>query len=427
MRILHVLSQRPGRSGSGVFFKALVREADRRGYEQHAAVGGPPGTTHLETPPLRSDEFSLIAFPSPQAPFPVPGMSDVMPYPSTVFSQMGEEQVEQYLSSCRAVLEKVRRTFRPQLVHAHHLWLITSLARQVFADVPLVATAHNSELRQLVKAPHLAGRVLEGIRRVDRICVLTPRSKLDTEEGFQADPAKIAVTAAGFPGRHFCPAQRPLPEIRRELAREFGIRLPQPGVRLVTFAGRLSSPKGVPFLLDAARRIERNEGPHFRLVLVGAAGSGEDGRMVAQMAEKTAPLAVGLGAVPHRAVALILQCSDLFVLPSLYEGLPLVMLEAAACGCPVLVSGLPTIRSWATREWLESGCFDFIPALETAQADLPVEADVPRFVRAIAELVQRRLENPPSAADRRRFAQLAAKHSWSAVFGRYEQVYRALL
>ena len=54
------------------------------------------------------------------------------------------------------MMERVRERFRPDIVHAHHLWLMTALARDVFRDVPLVATSHNSELRQLIKAPHLA-------------------------------------------------------------------------------------------------------------------------------------------------------------------------------------------------------------------------------------------------------------------------------
>ena len=93
MRLLHVLSQRPGRSGSGVFLAAMVREAARRGYEQHAIVAGPPGTSATELPPLRDHEVTPITFPSPEAPFPLPGNSDVMPYPTTVFARMTEAQI----------------------------------------------------------------------------------------------------------------------------------------------------------------------------------------------------------------------------------------------------------------------------------------------------------------------------------------------
>src|SRR4051794_34388162 len=209
MRILHLLSQRPGRSGSGVFLAALVREAARRGYEQHAIAAGPPGTSAAELPPLKEGDFTPILFPSPEAPFPVPGNSDVMPYPSTVFSQMTEAQVEQYLGACRRVMEEVRDRFQPDLVHAHHLWLMTALAREVFAGRPVIATSHNAELRQLVKAPHLASRVLPGVRGLDRVCVLTSQSVADTIDAFGVAPEKIALTGAGFHGEWFAPPEGP--------------------------------------------------------------------------------------------------------------------------------------------------------------------------------------------------------------------------
>ncbi|MEE8584375.1 MAG: glycosyltransferase, partial [Acidobacteriota bacterium] len=156
----------------------------------------------------------------------------------------------------------------------------------------------------------------------------------------------------------------------------------------------------------------------------GAQGSGSDGERMLDLARQAGSFAVPLGAVPQQAVALILQCSQLFVLPSLYEGLPLVMLEAAACGCPILVSGLPTIRSWVSRDWLQSGTFDFIPALQTTQADRPVESDVPRFVEALAGFIGKQLKHPVPPAARQSLAKLAADHSWSAVFKRYERAYQ---
>lgn len=197
-RVLHILSQRPGRSGSGVFLAAMVREAGRRGYEQHAIVAGPSNTTAAELPPLRDDQLSTIVFPSDDAPFPVPGNSDVMPYPTTVFSRMTETEVEQYLAVSRRVMERVRDEFRPDVVHAHHLWLMTALARDVFDGIPMIATSHNAELRQMIKAPHLAPRVKPGVKNIDKVCVLTPQSIDDTIQTFNVDEQKIALTGAGY-------------------------------------------------------------------------------------------------------------------------------------------------------------------------------------------------------------------------------------
>src|SRR6185295_4350563 len=149
----------------------------------------------------------------------------------------------------------------PDLVHAHHLWLMTALAREVFAGRPVIATSHNAELRQLVKAPHLASRVLPGVRALDRVCVLTPQSVADTIDAFGVAPEKIALTGAGFHGEWFAPPEGPRGS---------------DGSRWVTFVGRLSTAKGVPFLLAAAKSLA-GQVPPFKLLLVGASGSGEDG------------------------------------------------------------------------------------------------------------------------------------------------------
>ena len=273
MRLLRVLSQRPGRSGSGVFLAAMVREAAERGYVQHVIVAGPPGTSAAELPPLAEDQVTPIVFPSAEAPFPLPGNSDVMPYPTTVFARMTGEQVEQYLATSRRVMTQVRERFRPDLVHAHHLWLMTALARELFDDVPLVATSHNAELRQAVKAPHLAERARPDLARIDRVCVLTPQSVQDTIDGFGVAAERIALTGAGYDHTLFSPAGAP------------------PDPRTITWVGRLSTSKGVPFLLDAVRRLH---GP-WRLWLVGATGTGDNGLCMDALVRAAGERVVHLG------------------------------------------------------------------------------------------------------------------------------------
>ncbi|HET8775265.1 MAG TPA: glycosyltransferase family 4 protein [Thermoanaerobaculia bacterium] len=421
MRLLHILSQRPGRSGSGVFLGAMVREARKRaGYEQHAIVGGPPGTTAAELPPLRDGQLSVIEFPSADAPFPVPGNSDVMPYPTTVFSAMTETQVAQYLAAARKAMERVRDTFRPDVVHAHHLWMMTALAREVFADVPVIATSHNAELRQLVKAPHLARHVVPGVRRLDAVCVLTPQSVTDTVDAFGVDPSRIALTGAGFDGEVFGVRRRRVAAFESLHAERSKIEKRRRSVAALhtfTFVGRLSTPKGIPFLLDAVRRLDTP----CRLVLAGASGSGADGARIDELVRAADIDVHHTGALPHREIAELLHASAAFVLPSLFEGLPLTMLEALACGTPAIVSGLPTIASWVPPEWVRDGAVELVPPLQTTDADVAVASDVPRFTRDLAAALRRRIEHPFEA--REELARRLEPHSWSAVFDRYERIY----
>jgi glycosyltransferase involved in cell wall biosynthesis len=421
-RILHILSQRAGRSGSGIFLRAMVRQAARRGYAQHVVVAEPPGTTAAELPPLRDDDVSPIIFPSDDAPFPLPGNSDVMPYPTTVFSRMSPTQVEQYLRASRRVMERARDAFQPDVVHAHHLWLMTSLARDVFANIPLIVTSHNAELRQMVKAPHLVSRVLSGVRRADKVCVLTPQSVVDTIEHFGIAPERIAITGAGFDDELFRPRTRPRASVLGELRDRFELTLPDDET-LITFIGRTSVPKGIPFLLDAATQLRDRVGP-FRLVLLGATGSGDQGRAMDELVAAAGPLVLHTGAQPPEAVALLLQVSDVFVLPSLFEGLPLTMLEALAAGCPAVVSALPTITSWVPQAWRDRGFIELVPALATTNADEPVVADIERFVSDLAAAIERRLAFPLDDDARLELASQLAPHSWPHVFDRYEEIYR---
>jgi glycosyltransferase involved in cell wall biosynthesis len=302
---------------------------------------------------------------------------------------------------------------------------MTALAREVFDGVPMVATSHNAELRQLVKAPHLKPRLLPGVRAIDRVCVLTPQSVNDTVEHFGVGPDRIVITGAGFRDDLFRVPQATRANILTELRERFGLGLPaDESVRLVTFVGRLSTPKGVPFLLRAASMLEREARP-FRLVLVGATGSGEDGRRMSELVAANR-LTIHPGAQSQEAVAKLLQVSDVFVLPSLFEGLPLTMLEALACGCPAVVSALPTLKSWMPRRWQEAGFVELVPALATTHADEPVASDVPRFVGDIAAAFERQLGRGRSARRRRSLASELSGHSWPAVFARYERVYREL-
>jgi len=138
------------------------------------------------------------------------------------------------------------------------------------------------------------------------------------------------------------------------------------------------------------------------------------------------PLVIHTGAQPPEAVALLLQVSDVFVLPSLFEGLPLTMLEALATGCPAVVSALPTIASWLPREWQDRGFVELVPALQTTNADEPVTADVARFVNDLAAAIERRLASPLDDDTRRLLASRLAPHSWTHVFDRYETIYRCV-
>jgi hypothetical protein len=91
-----------------------------------------------------------------------------------------------------------------------------------------------------------------------------------------------------------------------------------------------------------------------------------------------------------------------------------------------VVSGLPTIQSWIPAEWREAGDIELVAPLQTTLADLPVPADVPRFVADLAGAIEPQLLRGHASERRRALAEKLLPHTWSAVFERYEGVYREL-
>jgi glycosyltransferase involved in cell wall biosynthesis len=103
---------------------------------------------------------------------------------------------------------------------------------------------------------------------------------------------------------------------------------------LVLFAGRLVHRKGVEFLLKAWQGISPGF-PDARLLLLG------DGPLLAQLEEMASTLGISksarfIGRVDN--VAEYLRAADIFVLPSLQEGLSNALLEAMASGTAVLAT-----------------------------------------------------------------------------------------
>lgn len=121
------------------------------------------------------------------------------------------------------------------------------------------------------------------------------------------------------------------PETRRQFRQELGIKNDE---LVIGHIGRFAAQKNHSFLIDVFAEIVKAR-PNARLVLLG------DGDLRRTMEEKAESLNLAdkimfLGA--RKDVADIINVFDLFLFPSIYEGLALVMLEAQANGLPVICS-----------------------------------------------------------------------------------------
>ena len=163
-----------------------------------------------------------------------------------------------------------------------------------------------------------------------------------------------------------------LPRRPADLA-ALGIRA---GRRIVTFVGRLEPQKGVQWLIETAPAVARTACPTAILLLVG------EGPLRHRL--EAACRAAGIAERVHFAgwrpdVPEILAASDLLVLPSAWEGMPNVVLEAMASRLPVVASDVEGVR-----ELLGPGAAEQIVPYGDSQA--------------LAETVVRFMDNPAIAA-----------------------------
>jgi glycosyltransferase involved in cell wall biosynthesis len=163
------------------------------------------------------------------------------------------------------------------------------------------------------------------VRRADRIITPSLSSRDDLAELLGADPDRIRVTPWGVED-HFEPrAVDP-----GEVAERFGFSAP-----FVLCLGTLEPRKN---LVGAVRAFERVQSafPDHSLAIIGGRGwkAGEFERLLAGTPARVART----GYVAERDLPLLYSAADCFLFPSFGEGFGLPVLEAMACGTPVVTS-----------------------------------------------------------------------------------------
>jgi len=217
------------------------------------------------------------------------------------------------------------RAAQPAVFHAHLTWPLAckyGLFGALLARVPaIVATAQLFVELPYSYATRLQQRVLA--RGVGRYIAVSHGLAQRLQQIFHIPAAKIEVIHNAIPVQAF---GEPVNAV---------LRATLTGAKnhpLILTSARLDAQKGHPYLLQAAAQI-----PEAIFVLAG------DGPERANLEAQAAALGVAerIRFLGHRQdIAALLAACDLFVLPSLFEGLPLSILEAMAAGKPVIATAI---------------------------------------------------------------------------------------
>ncbi|MFH2013028.1 MAG: glycosyltransferase family 4 protein [Pseudomonadota bacterium] len=401
LKILHLISQRPDSTGSGIYVQAMIREGKACGYDNYL-VAGVRSDCCEDMDCIEQDKSMFVNFYNADVSYNIPGMSDVMPYESTRYCDLSEEELCEYEQAFCRIIQSAVIKFKPDIIHSHHLWIVSSLTRQLFPKIPMVTTCHGSDLRQFQNCPHLQERVLIGSREIDVVMALTKAQKDEIIRLYNLAPEKIIVTGAGYNDSLFYSDTKPEPD----------------PVQLL-YVGKLSNAKGVPWLLRALKLINSHE---WQLHLVGS-GSGEEEEHCLMLAKELGEKVRVYGALPQESVSEIMRRSHILILPSFYEGLPLVILEGLASGCRIVATDLPGIEAM-----LGNSNTDFITLVKTPRlrsTDQPYQEDEYSFEQNLNEAIHKQInaayECPQICLSP--IQDIIDSYNWTGIFKKVREAY----
>ena len=232
------------------------------------------------------------------------------------------------LSLMKAGVDMFHATFIPPPVsptkYAFTMHDLTMFHNPEFYN-PLIRWRLNHSVRRGLKSARVVVCVSDCVRQV-------------ANETFGLPAGKLAVVHHGV---NVAFRQIPAKEAAELLAQHYGIKRPY-----VVFVGKMQARKNIPRILEAFHRVRRDSQSDLALVLAGTRGSTADGIEEVIHRLQLAEHVVELGHVDQEHLPALYSGAQMLVFPSLYEGFGIPVLEAMACGTPVLtsnVSALPEV------------------------------------------------------------------------------------
>jgi glycosyltransferase involved in cell wall biosynthesis len=292
-------------------------------------------------------------------------------------------------------VREVIARFKPHVVHSHGLPALSTIGPlAMFGYVPFwVHTFHYGNYPYAQRRYMWMERVYG--RWADRLVAVAEPQRQAILRHHGYSPDRIVTLLNGVPANPFVND----PDVRARKRRELDIPENDPVVGTVAV---LTEQKGIDYLIDAASLVSARY-PRVRFLVVG------DGPLMGALRARAA--AIGLDSritfTGWRAdVTELLAAMDIYVMSSLWEAMPLALLEAMAAARPIVVTDVGDNRRIVA---------------DGKAASVVAARDASAIAGAVADL----LDNPAQATElgRQAYRTFSAKYALSRMIATYEATY----
>jgi len=337
MRIIQMMHFPLRGAGTGVYVDMLTKELIKNGDEVSVLCAS--HTKVDRSYPVTSVLFNNEENANYDVGFDFPVFASHPVSKGKQFADLTDEERKSYTNAFREKIDHLIKTFKPDLIHVHHGWIIASIVSEY--DIPYVITLHGTEYYAFDKFPAYREEALKGLKGAKKIMALTQIEKDQALISYGLEDEDIEIVKSGTDTKVF----RPVEQNKNELLESYGITATERPV--VFFGGRMTPQKGIDTLLRAVE-IYSNSKSNPITILAG------DGSLRSAHESLAKELKLKdchfIGNQTHEQMIQLFNLGDVAALPSNFEPFGLVAVEALACGTPVVAGNVGGMKTIVTDE-----------------------------------------------------------------------------
>ncbi len=385
-------------SGSGVYTKNLAKELTGIGHRVKVIFPEnrivPPEIFEIRPIIFRSNSNNSKNY---EIDFNFPCFTS-HPRSNTTFYQLNKKQMRDYIDIMIRVTREEADKFKPDLIHAQHLWITPYAAQKT--GIPYVVTTHGTDLKGFIQDRRYHPYALKGARNARKVITISKQVDREASELYHLEDEKRKIVYNGYDTKLF----KVKNIFRKEVLEKFSINdIPD---YIVFFAGKLAHFKGVDILLKAAKIYENQIKEKITTLIAGNGILYEELKNLKDFLKLKSTFF--LGHVSQDQLVDLYNIADVSTVPSRSEPFGLVAVEALACGIPVVCTN-------------QGGLPDFINKDIGALVD--VEDDI-----ALAEAIINELVRPDKKERKKRAHEYAINNfSWENTIKEVEKIYQEVM